>query len=194
MLKKIFILAVVLGVFIFAANAIIREARRVGSNQGYEPDQPIAYSHKVHAGDNKISCLYCHVGAEKGRHAGIPPANLCMNCHTQIKKDSPEIGKIKDALEKNKPIEWVKVHRLPDFAYFNHSQHVTANVSCQECHGAVETMTRMRQDKPLTMGSCMECHRARGIMPPTGHDPLSNPKKEQTPMPMGGMDCAKCHY
>lgn len=184
MWRKIFILTLVLGGLAYFVNLAVQEARRVGVNQGYEPDQPIAFSHKVHAGDNKIACTYCHFGAEKGRHAGIPPANVCMNCHSQIRKDSPEIAKIKDALEKNKPIEWLKVHRLPDFAYFNHSQHVTAGkVICQDCHGPVETMKVMRQDKPLTMGWCISCHRDRGIVPGADH-------KET----VGGEDCAKCHY
>lgn len=191
MLKKIVMVVVLLGGVGFVANLIVQESRRVGSNQGYEPDQPIAYSHKIHAGDNKISCLYCHFGAEKGRHAGIPPANVCMNCHTQVKKDSPEIQKIKKAIDENKLIAWIRIHQLPDFAYFNHSQHVTANVSCQECHGAVETMTRMRQEKPLTMGWCINCHRDRGVTPPEGH--AANPKLDKTKA-IGGMDCAKCHY
>lgn len=193
MFKKIFILVAVVGGLAYFANLAVQESRRVGVNQGYEPDQPIAFSHKVHAGDNKIDCMFCHFAAEKGRHAGIPPANVCMNCHTQIKKDSPEIAKIKTALEQNKPIEWTKVHRLPDFAYFNHSQHVTSGkVSCQDCHGPVETMTRMRQDEPLTMGWCMECHRAKGITPPEGHS-TEKPRKDLL-TPMGGLDCAKCHY
>src|SRR5690606_8602751 len=106
--------------------------------EGYAPVQPISFSHKVHAGDNQIACVYCHYSAEQGRHAGIPPAELCMNCHTHVKKDSPEVGKINEALVQNKNIEWEKVHHLPDFAYFNHSQHVrVGNVSCQECHGDV---------------------------------------------------------
>jgi ribosomal protein L34E len=193
MWRKIFILTIVFGGLAYFANLAVQEARRVGVNQGYEPDQPIAFSHKVHAGDNKIDCMYCHFAAEKGRHAGIPPANVCMNCHAEIKKDSPEIVKIKTAIEQNKPIEWLKVHRLPDFAYFNHSQHVTSGkVSCQDCHGPVETMTRMRQDKPLTMGWCMECHRAKGITPPEGHSVEQT--KQDVMKAMGGLDCAKCHY
>ncbi len=190
MLRKVFIGTALLATIILIISLIIQESRRVGSNQGYEPDQPIAYSHKVHAGDNKIPCLYCHFGAEQGRHAGIPPANVCMNCHSKIKKDSPEIVKLREAIDKNQPIDWIKVHRLPDFAYFNHSQHVTANVPCQECHGPVETMTRMRQDQPLTMGWCISCHRERGIMPPEEHQDLNRDKTKA----IGGMDCAKCHY
>ncbi|MCB0404945.1 MAG: cytochrome c3 family protein [Bdellovibrionales bacterium] len=159
-----------------------KEARQMGNTQGYEPDQPINFSHKVHAGENKISCRYCHYGAERGRHAGIPPTQLCLNCHSEIKKDSPEIAKIKEALDNKDPIEWIRIHQLPDFSYFNHSQHVTAGVSCQQCHGPVESMTRMRQHAPLTMGWCLECHRAQGLAPP--HDQRT----------MAGGDCNKCHY
>ncbi|MFO1464400.1 MAG: cytochrome c3 family protein [bacterium] len=190
---------------VLVAGWLIQTAKSVGVNQGYEPDQPIAYSHKIHVGDNKIDCLYCHFGAEQSRHAGIPPANVCLNCHNQIKKDSPEIQKIFQAIKEGKPIPWVKVHNLPDFVYFNHSQHVTAGVDCRSCHGPVESMGRMRQDQTLSMGWCIQCHRARGITPPPGHaaelgqEPLQGkellfkgPKGQKTTI--GGMDCAKCHY
>jgi len=174
---------------------IVRELQRVGVHQGYEPDQPIAFSHKIHAGDNKISCLYCHFGAEKSRHAGIPPTNVCMNCHSVIKQDSPEVAKLYEAIEKQQPIEWVKVHNLPDYVYFNHSQHVKAGVSCQDCHGQVETMTRMRQENTLTMGWCISCHREQGVTPPEGHKAVSDEiLVEGSPYPFGGLDCAKCHY
>ncbi len=193
-MKKIITVVTVLLIAWFVGSQLISKARSVGVNQGYEPDQPIAYSHKIHAGDNQISCLYCHVGADKGRHAGIPSANICMNCHVKIKTDSPEIKKIKTALEQNKPIEWVKVHRLPDFAYFNHSQHVTSGVNCQECHGEVQTMTRLRQEKPLTMGWCIDCHRAKGIVSPQGHPDIKNKNPQEFMKAIGGVDCAKCHY
>lgn len=194
MVKKIVVILVVLSIIWFVGSQLISQARQVGVNQGYEPDQPIAFSHKVHAGDNQVACLYCHVGADKGRHAGIPSANICMNCHGQIKTDSPEIKKIKIALEQKKPIEWLKVHRLPDFAYFNHSQHVTAGVNCQECHGEVQSMTRMRQEKPLTMGWCIDCHRAKGIVSPSGHPDIKTKNPKEIMKAVGGLDCAKCHY
>ena len=172
-------LLIALGLFKIA----VEEGQKVSFNEAYEPDQPINFSHKIHAGENKIQCMYCHFAAEKGRHAGVPPTELCMNCHTQIRKDSPEIDKIKKSLSQNKPIEWVKVHHLPDFAYFNHSQHVkVGKVSCQSCHGPVETMTRMRQDKSLNMGWCIDCHREKEIFPPADHKSKA------------GGDCAKCHY
>lgn len=193
MAKKLFIVAMSLSVLGYLGYQLVGAARNVGVNQGYEPDQPIAYSHKIHAGDNQIPCLYCHTGADKGRHAGIPSANICMNCHVKIKTESPEIKKIKEALEQNKPIEWVKVHRLPDFAYFNHSQHVNSGVICQDCHGPIQTMTRVRQENPLTMGWCINCHRAKGIATPPEHPDVSRDLSKDT-KPIGGMDCAKCHY
>lgn len=157
--------------------------RHVNFNESYEPQQPINFSHKIHAGENKIQCLYCHFAAEKGRHAGIPPVDLCMNCHNIVKKGSAEIGKLKNALAKGKTVEWIKVHHFPDFAYFNHSQHVkVGKISCQECHGPVETMTKMRQEKVLNMGWCLECHRKNDIAPPNDHKSAK------------GGDCASCHY
>lgn len=181
------ILIVLLALFL-AAGLAISGLSQVGDNQGYEPDQPIAFSHKVHAGDNQISCLYCHFGAEKGRHAGIPPANVCLNCHNNIKKNSPEIAKIAKAVAENEPIEWVKAHDLADFVYFNHAQHVVAGkVSCQACHGPVENMMRMRQDAPLTMGWCIDCHRQSDVVV---HGTTDVKKVSET----GGTDCARCHY
>ncbi len=152
----------------------------VGSHQGYEPAQPIEYSHAQHAGEFKIPCQYCHYGAERSRYAGVPSASICMNCHSQVKKDSPLIAKIVQAIETGRPIQWVKVHRLPDFAYFNHSRHVNAGVVCQTCHGPIETMVRVRQFEPVTMGWCLDCHR-------------------RTPAESGGKlnpptDCSGCHY
>src|SRR3954467_15565203 len=113
------VIALGLGTGIMAA-----ELRRVGVHQGYSPTQPIAFPHKVHAGDNKIPCLYCHYAARTSRHAGIPPASVCMNCHSIMEKQTVEIEKLKEAVQAQRPIRWVKVHTLPDFVYFNHSQHV----------------------------------------------------------------------
>ncbi len=161
----------------------IDQGQQVNFNVNYQPDQPINFSHKIHAGENKINCNYCHFAAEKGRHAGIPPTQLCFNCHDKIRKDSPEIQKIKKAMVEGKPIEWIKVHHYPDFAYFNHSQHVkVGKISCQECHGAVETMTKVKQVRELNMGWCLECHRKNEISPPTDHKSSK------------GGDCARCHY
>ncbi len=191
---KLIALLIIVAV-LWLLHTLYSEFQKVGINQGYEPDQPIAFSHKTHAGDNKIACLYCHFSAEKSRHAGIPPTNVCMNCHSVIKKDSPEIAKIYEALQKQMPIQWVKVHNLPDFVYFNHQQHVKAGVSCQDCHGPVERMTRMRQQETLSMGWCIECHRARGITPPKGNGKkMQEPGYEEKDYAVGGLDCAKCHY
>lgn len=174
-----------LALFSVSASLVACGSQSGSSPQGYEPDQPINYSHQKHAGDLQIPCLYCHFGAEKSRHAGIPPANVCMNCHWMVKTDSPEIQKLKKAVDSNTPIEWVKIHNLPDYVLFNHSRHVNAGVSCQTCHGPIETMAKVRQAAPLTMGWCIECHRASGIGAPN-------------PDPKGGAatgtDCASCHY
>lgn len=152
-----------------------------GSRQGYEPEQPIAYSHALHAGEKQIDCQYCHFGAEKSRHAGVPPASVCMNCHKQVLPSSPEVKKIAAAVESGKPIEWVKVHRLADFVAFNHSRHVTAGVACQTCHGPVETMMRVRQVETMSMGWCLTCHRDPAAFVPNAQD-LAPPT-----------DCAACH-
>ena len=124
----------------------------VGVQQGYQPTQPIAFSHKIHAGQYEIDCNYCHTGVRKSKSANIPSANICMNCHSAIKTESPEIKKIYAAVEKNQPIEWVRIHNLPDLAYFNHSQHVkVAEIECQECHGPIEEMDVVYQHAPLTL-------------------------------------------
>ena len=186
-----------------------------GNNQGYEPVQPVAYSHRLHAGELGMQCLYCHFGAEKSRDAGIPPANVCMNCHKfvttpfiNVKAEderatkenrkprriiSPELQKIYTALalnasllpdstEQEHPIEWTRVHLLPDFVYFDHRPHVSAGVACQMCHGEVQTMERVRQFSDLSMGWCVNCHRdvnSNGV----------NGKSVQAPI-----NCSGCHY
>lgn len=163
--------------------AAVIEGQKISFNESYEPVQPINFSHKVHAGDNQINCQYCHFASEQGRHAGIPPTSLCLNCHEVIKKDSPEILKIRKSIEDKNPIEWVKVHHLPDFAYFNHSQHVNVGkISCQTCHGSVEKMDIVKQENSLNMGWCIDCHRGSSIAPPDDHKSRA------------GGDCAKCHY
>ena len=129
------------------------------TNQGYAPVQPVAYSHAVHAGGLQIPCQYCHFAAERGPHAGVPPASTCMNCHRQVLPEHPEVLKVKAALDSGHPIAWTRVHRLPDHAAFNHRAHVSAGVACQVCHGPVEQMGRVEQFAPLTMGWCIDCHR-----------------------------------
>jgi len=171
---------------------LVDAAQRVGVNQGYAPEQPIAFSHRIHAGINHIPCMYCHFAAEKGRHAGIPPMNVCMNCHSRLTVESAEVEKLKEAVAQERPIQWIKVHNLPDFVYFNHSQHVLHPVACKECHGAVETMERVRQVSPLTMGWCLDCHRSKGILPPSQRGQAT--VRGGTQAAIGGADCSKCHY
>ena len=169
------------GLFAALSGLAIASCEAQGTRQGYEPTQPIAYSHALHAGERKIDCQYCHFGAEKSRHAGVPPTSVCVGCHKQILPNSPEVKKIAAAYESGKSIEWVKVHRLADFVYFNHARHVAANVACQTCHGPVETMTRVRQVETMSMGWCLTCHRDPGAQVPNGES-LSPPT-----------DCAACH-
>lgn len=170
-------------VLFLVSGLIIYKGRQVNFNTGYEPIQPIAFSHKIHAGENKINCNYCHFAAAQGRHAGIPPVDTCLNCHSKIKSDAEEIQKIHAAIKSGKTIDWVKVHHFPDYAYFNHAQHVSVGkVSCQECHGPVETMPRVRQVNDMSMGMCINCHREKGISPPDDHKTAK------------GGDCASCHY
>ena len=184
---------------------VVVQARNIGFNQGYAPDQPIPFSHKMHAGDLQIDCQYCHFCADKGRHAAIPPTELCLNCHSQVKTTSPHIKKIKNAVDSGENIQWVKVNHYPDFAYFNHAQHVNvAGVRCQDCHGDVENMDIYYQKETLGMGWCLDCHRANGIAPPKDHaQKVEEWKSTQEGYPDGsylyeghgaGGDCAKCHY
>jgi hypothetical protein len=128
-------------------------------DQGYEPTQPIPFSHKIHAGDNKMECLYCHFNADKSRHATVPPMSLCMGCHSNVATDRPMIKRLTEKYNKGESLEWIKVHHLPEHAYFPHNKHIAAGVSCQECHGPVETMDTVYQAVDINMGWCMECHR-----------------------------------
>lgn len=130
---------------------------------GYRPEQPVPYSHKLHAGDLGIDCRYCHNTVEQAAHAAIPPAKTCMNCHTQVKTESNRLRLVREAYNEGKPggtpIEWVRVHQLPDYAYFNHSVHVAAGVGCASCHGRVDRMVVVEMAQPLSMGWCIDCHR-----------------------------------
>ena len=154
------------------------------TNQGYAPDQPIAYSHAVHAGAMRIPCGYCHYGAERGRYAGIPPASVCMNCHSKVATDLPEVAKIREAIEKDEPIRWNRVHFIPDHAYFSHAPHVNAGLACQDCHGPIENMGRVEQWAPLTMGWCVDCHRTSG----------AGERLAGTAEAAVLTDCATCHH
>jgi len=191
----------------------------VGVHQGYKPVQPIKFSHQIHAGVNQIECQYCHGGAFKSKNASIPSANVCMNCHNTITasdhyngETSPELLKLYRAVDWNpdtrtygdnpRPIEWVRIHNLPDFAYFNHSQHVTvAGLECQTCHGPIETMEEVYQYSPLTMKWCVECHKETEVNTDNkyydqlieAHEKLKKGEKMTAAM-IGGLECGKCHY
>lgn len=176
----------------------------VGVEQNYQPIQPIPFSHKQHAGEYKIECNYCHTGAARGKQAGIPSLNICMNCHSAIKKGprfgEEAIAQVVKAYEENRPIKWVRVHNLPDLSYFNHSQHVkVGGIECQTCHGPIDTMEVVRQHSPLTMGWCINCHRETVV---NGKDnayydrllELHNKKSPMKVADIGGLECSKCHY
>jgi hypothetical protein len=180
-------------VLVFGAGFVASEMSHVGIHQGYGPVQPIAFSHKVHAGDNKIPCLYCHYAARTSRHAGIPPESVCMNCHSMLERQTAEIEKLLEAVEQGRPIRWIKVHNLPDFVYFNHSQHVVSGVACQQCHGPIEKTDRVQQVSPLTMGWCLDCHRERAHLP-TATLQRSMLALSQKSKAAAGLDCASCHY
>jgi hypothetical protein len=189
--------------------------RMPGNNQGYEPQQPIAYSHRLHAGQLGLSCFYCHSAAETSRYAGIPSAGVCMNCHVQVRAtaaaiaqedvaaqrekrepstvESAELRKLYDALALDadlqpvqerplKPIAWTRVHVLPDFVYFDHRAHITAGVTCQRCHGPIETMDRVRQFETLAMGWCVNCHREVNETGVNGRQVSAS------------IDCVTCHF
>lgn len=200
-----FIFLVVFLVAALGFKAVINSLFSIGVQQGYAPKQPIAFSHKIHAGQYEIDCNYCHVGAAKGKNATIPSVNVCMNCHNQIRTGTltgeGEISKIVSAYENNKPIEWVRIHNLPDLAYFNHSQHVTVGgVECQTCHGPIETMDVVKQHSLLTMGWCIDCHRTTDVNARGNayYDKLIEfHQKGKVPLKVeeiGGLECSKCHY
>lgn len=185
------LLPIALGVAMAAGGVAARGLSRVGVHQGYAPEQPIAFSHRLHAGDSQIPCLYCHAGARTSRHAGIPPLNVCMNCHAILARQTVEIEKVKEAVQRRQPIAWIKVHNLPDFVSFSHAQHVTGGVECGSCHGRVDTMVRVRQEAPLTMGWCLACHEARG--PDLARARRAGGSHEDPHAPFPGLDCGKCH-
>lgn len=150
---------------------------------GYAPEQPINYSHKLHAGEMGIDCQYCHVGVEKGRHAMIPPVSTCMNCHSMARKDKPEIKKLIKYYEEGKPIEWKRVHKVPDYAYFNHSVHVNKGIDCASCHGDVRKMEKITQVHAFTMSNCLNCHR----------DPHAKMPYLSEEVKKGPENCNACH-
>jgi mono/diheme cytochrome c family protein len=209
--SKVFLGTLATIVFLVIAKLGIDKVMDIGMQQGYAPTQPIAFSHKLHIGKYQIACQYCHTTVMKAKSASIPSANICMNCHNAIKNTSPEIQKIYAAIENDKPIEWVRVHNLPDLVYFNHSQHTVAGkVACEQCHGQIEQMEVVQQRSPLTMGWCIDCHRQTLVSYTTkdadGKEQLnpyyekllafhkSKGKTKFKVEDIGGLECSKCHY
>lgn len=227
--KAYIALAIVL-LFIVGGYFTINGAIGLGRQKDYMPQQPIFYSHKVHAGINQINCLYCHAGAEKSKHAMIPSENICMNCHKVISdysgpqlftaegkkvNGSAEIQKLydhvgwdktaKEYTKPGKPIEWTRIHNLPDHVYFNHSQHVVAGKQqCQTCHGAITEMDEVHQFADLSMGWCINCHRTTKVQFADNkyysifekfHEQVKEGKIDSVTVEMvGGTECQKCHY
>ncbi|MEJ7778334.1 MAG: cytochrome c3 family protein [Daejeonella sp.] len=218
--NKKFILFIVLLSVILLGSAGWMGMWETGVHTGYQPVQPIKFSHQLHAGLNKIDCQYCHSGAFTSKNASIPSLNVCMNCHNYVTasekydgKTSPEIQKIYHALDYNettkqygtntKPVEWIRIHNLPDLAYFNHSQHVSvAGIECQKCHGPIQTMEEIYQYAPLTMKWCINCHKETEVDHKdnpyydrliAAHDKLKKGEKV-TAAVLGGLECSKCHY
>jgi hypothetical protein len=129
---------------------------------GYQPTQPVDYSHKLHAGELGMDCRYCHSTVERSAFAAVPPTQTCMNCHARVKTDSVKLLPVRESWANDTPIKWVRVHNLPDYVYFDHSAHLAAGVGCSTCHGRVDQMPKVTQMQPLTMGWCLECHRDPG--------------------------------
>ena len=175
-----------LGVPVFAILLFWYGGSPATTDVGYAPPQPVPYSHALHAGQLGIDCRYCHNTVEVAAHAAIPPTQTCMNCHTNILGSSPKLAVVRESNLSGMPVPWVRVHDLPDFAYFNHSAHVRRGVGCVECHGRVDTMEVVAQDQPLSMGWCLDCHRN-----PDAH---LRPPEMVTKMdwvPPGGMNAAE---
>lgn len=147
------------------------------ASAGQAPRQPILFSHKIHAGDNQIPCLYCHIGADKGPVATVPAVQTCMGCHKLVATGKPEIQKLTQYWNNKQPIPWIKVNDVPDHVRFVHKRHVDAGIACQTCHGPIETMDQVRLAHTLNMGFCVSCHKSRLNEP---HNPTS-------------LDCATCH-
>jgi cytochrome c2 len=228
--NKAYIATGIILLFLVGGYLTIQGAIGLGRQTNYQPEQPIYYSHKVHAGINQVNCLYCHGGAMEGKHANIPSVNVCMNCHMAINEyNGPELVKddgtkvdgtaeiqklyeyagwdpaVNKYTGKGKPIEWIKIHNLPDHVYFNHSQHTKAGgVQCQTCHGEIQNMGEVYQFSNLSMGWCVNCHRETNVkftengfysMYEKFHNDIKSGKMDSvTVEKIGGTECQKCHY
>ncbi len=200
---------IMLGALGWQGKMIVVDAIRLGRQENYAPDQPVKFSHKVHAGENKIDCKYCHSTVEYGKSAGIPAAGLCMNCHVIVREGANsgkfEIAKVVDAYETGHPIEWIRIHNLPDHVFFNHSIHVgSGKLECTKCHGPVNEMEIMTQFSDLSMGWCVNCHRKTPVNFEINHyydryvklhDALKAGKIDTIrAADIGANDCQRCHY
>lgn len=187
----------------------VAESRNLGRTQGYAPDQPIKFSHLIHAGENEIDCSYCHTISSFSLSAGIPSNNTCLNCHNVIREGTNsgrfEINKIHQAVEAGEPVRWIRIHKLPDHSFFSHAQHVNAGkLECQDCHGPVEEMHILRQVEDLSMGWCLTCHRDNDVdflgnpyfqIYKQLHQDIKDGKIDGVKAArIGGEDCMKCHY
>lgn len=207
---KVVHLTLILVSLFFITKITVIESIALGRQENYQPLQPVKFSHLVHAKQNQISCFYCHHTAEYSKNAGIPSVNVCWNCHSIVREGNRsgrfEINKIVAAYENTKkPIEWVKVHNLPDHVFFSHAQHVGAGkLDCAECHGAVEDMDVVYQYSDLSMGWCLDCHRTRKVQFMENdyyetykiyHDQIKTGKMDSVLVSeIGGTDCQRCHY
>ncbi len=200
---------ILLGAFGWQVKMISTDAMRLGRQEDYAPDQPVKFSHKVHVGENGIDCKYCHTTVGYSKSAGIPATNLCMNCHVIIREGTYsgkfEIAKLVDAVEKRKPIEWVRIHNLPEHVFFSHAVHVSSGkIDCTQCHGQVKEMDIMKQESDLSMGWCVNCHRDTKVQFAENpyydqfiklHEDLKTGKIDSiTAEQIGANDCMRCHY
>lgn len=177
-------LPIVLAVFGLTFVATFYATMEERDGVGYQPEQPIKFSHALHAGKMDIDCQYCHTGVEKSRHAGVPSASICMNCHTVARTETPEIQKlVKEYYNKGIPIPWKRVHRVADFAYFDHSAHVLKGINCAHCHGDMTKTTVVAQKKNFMMGACIDCHRNAHKKMPELKDKIK----------LGPENCYTCH-
>lgn len=174
----IYLAAGVLAFALLAAGAVTYYFSPEYTDVGYRPRQPVPFSHKLHAGELGMDCRYCHVSVEVSAVASIPPTRLCMNCHQLVARNSEKVALLQESAATGQPIHWVRVHKVPDYAYFNHSVHVHAGVECSTCHGEVTQMEQITQVEPLSMGWCLDCHRQ-----PPGRAGNLNPST----------DCSACH-
>ncbi len=208
--KRRYILGIIFIVAIgWQVKLLVEAGTALGRQELYEPDQPIKFSHAVHAGGNQIDCQYCHTMAGYSKSAGIPDVNVCWNCHSIVREGSfsgrHQINKVVEAFESGTPIEWIRVHNLQDHAFFSHAQHVTvARLACATCHGPVEEMDRIRQVTDMSMGWCINCHRDTEVR---FYDNAFYAQYEElykklksgeidrvTAELTGGTECSRCHY